>query len=551
MKLSIECFRGLAKSEIDLNKVTLVAGVNAAGKTSAALAAQAAASGDATPLEGLKAADAGLLVRAGTMQGRVVLEADAGRTVVTYPKGEVRTEGTPLAASRIALGLDSITTMKPREREATLVAYLKTLPTGDELKAACVAAGLSEKVAATVVQQVADTDWDSAAAHAQRKGAEFKGRWQEVTAETWGSDKGAQWYPKDWETDLQGASEQELRQALADEEAYRDGVVATQAVYDAERERLEGLAAREPALAAALDAADQACAKATQSKQAAADAYKLLPAPGAEQETHPCPHCQKPLVVEAGKPVAPRAVDKDENERRAAARRTAVAEGQKLAAFEREALKTLNTAQAAHTEAGTAKKKLEELQAPTAAGGDINEANERVRRAKSRLDAFLAKSRADQHHRSITMNAAVQKLLKPEGLRRTKARAALRSFNEELTAHTSTARWGMVQVNDEFELTYERRPFSLLSGSEKYRVHVTLQVALAARDRDGAGSGLIVIDGADILDKPGRNGLMRLAATACAPVLIGMTLLSKELVPNLGKIGGSSYWIEYNRTTKL
>lgn len=551
MKLSIQCFRGLEKSELALDKVTLVAGVNAAGKTSAALAAQAAASGDATPLEGLKAADAGLLVRAGTMGGRVTLESDAGRTVVTYPLGEVTTEGTPVAASKVALMLESPADMPPRQREACLVAYLKTLPTGDELKKACMDAGLSEKVAATVVQQVADTDWDSAAAQAQRKGAEFKGRWQEVTSENWGSDKGAQWYPKDWETDLQGSSEQELRQALADEEAYRDGVVATVAVDDAERARLEGLAATETTLRAALEASELAHAKAVQAKQAATEAYRALPAPSAEQVTHPCPHCQKPLVVESGKPVAPKAVDRDENERRATARRMAVAEGQKLAAVEQEALKALSAAQAAHTAAAAAKMKVADSPAPTAPGGDINEANERVRRAKSRLDAFAAKARADQHHRSITMNAAVQKLLKPEGLRRTKARNSLRGFNEELTLYTNTARWGFVQVTDDFTFTYEGRPWPLLSASEQYRVRVTLQVALAARDRDGKGSGLLVIDWADILDKAGRNGLLRLAASACAPVLICMTLPSKEETPNLQKLGGSSYWIENAVATKL
>lgn len=149
------------------------------------------------------------------------------------------------------------------------------------------------------------------------------------------------------------------------------------------------------------------------------------------------------------------------------------------------------------------------------------------------------------------MNAKVQAILKPDGLRRTKARQALAEFDRSLRGFSEVAKWGDVHMNDDFEVGYEGRPYALLSDSEKYRVRVTLQVALAAKDRDGRGSDLLVFDGADILDRWGRNGLVRLACAAGRPVLICMTLASKEETPNLVKVGGVSYWIENNTATKL
>ena len=59
----------------------------------------------------------------------------------------------------------------------------------------------------------------------------------------------------------------------------------------------------------------------------------------------------------------------------------------------------------------------------------------------------------------------------------------------------------------------------------------------------------LVIDGADILDKAGRNGLLRLLLAADRPSLVCMTMATSEDMPDLrGNEIGHSYWIENSRT---
>jgi hypothetical protein len=100
-----------------------------------------------------------------------------------------------------------------------------------------------------------------------------------------------------------------------------------------------------------------------------------------------------------------------------------------------------------------------------------------------------------------------------------------------------------VEIADDLAITYDGKPLILCSESERFRVRVTLQVAMAALDQ----SAVIVVDAADILGKGGRNGLMRLLSTESRPALICMTMDAIESVPNLSQAGmGASYWMDGN-----
>jgi hypothetical protein len=87
---------------------------------------------------------------------------------------------------------------------------------------------------------------------------------------------------------------------------------------------------------------------------------------------------------------------------------------------------------------------------------------------------------------------------------------------------------------------------TLLSGSSRYRMAATLQVAMAIEDDSDA----VLFDAADILDSAGRNGLIKLAQAADLPVLVCMTM-RQEQVPDLAKIGGASYWLNDGEAVKI
>jgi hypothetical protein len=83
--------------------------------------------------------------------------------------------------------------------------------------------------------------------------------------------------------------------------------------------------------------------------------------------------------------------------------------------------------------------------------------------------------------------------------------------------------------------------YPMLSASEQFRVRTVLQLAIAMLEK----SALVIIDGADILDKGGRGKLLTMLVNSKMPALICMTLNNPTQAPDLAKAGvGATYWIE-------
>lgn len=157
------------------------------------------------------------------------------------------------------------------------------------------------------------------------------------------------------------------------------------------------------------------------------------------------------------------------------------------------------------------------------------------------LGAKTAYDKAAQLAKQIATTAKVVEVLAPGGLRQEVLSRALDSFNSQLAEISSAARWKAVKITDKMTVNYGDREFGWqLSESEKFRVKVVLQMAMAKIDK----SKFIVIDAADILDRDGRNGLMLLVKGSDIPVITTMTINKREDMPNVGRIGVSGYWIE-------
>jgi hypothetical protein len=58
-------------------------------------------------------------------------------------------------------------------------------------------------------------------------------------------------------------------------------------------------------------------------------------------------------------------------------------------------------------------------------------------------------------------------------------------------------------------------------------------------------SDCVLIDEADVLDKPGRDGLFSMLAAHTVCAVVGMTMNKPQQLPNLAGAGlGTAYWIE-------
>ena len=305
---------------------------------------------------------------------------------------------------------------------------------------------------------------------------------------------------------------------------------------EAERAQLQAAAAMVGDLITAQGLAQTTTETRMAALARATDAMASLPRLSADERTVPCPHCGLVVVIRGqtlAKPTA--ADDHDERERRKTMLDAAQKDVDRAATALREARDAKAEKDLNLKRAQAAAEKLKTL--PLAKGGaDLEQAREQATLAERRQTAFRSKRDADRIHANILINLQIQAMLAPDGLRLTTLRAAVAAFNVDLRDCSNSAGWFPVFIDGDTSILYGGQPWVLCSESEQFRARVVLQVAMAARDKSAA----LVIDGADILDAAGRNGLIRMLRGQRA--LVCMTLPA-EKVPRLGALG-VSYWLE-------
>ncbi len=305
MILEIRNFRGISKADIDLSQIALVAGRNESGKSSIAHAAQAILTGDAVPIAGLKKSDAAMLIHAGTGNGSVALEREGGSARIAYPQAKKETEGDPPSSSPIAAGMVSPADLDRTELSAVLVDYLKAAPSEDDLREAVKSINVAEEGFARLWKSVVENSWDGAHKQAKEKGIELKGAWRECAGEMYGSSKAETWMPPEWESDLEGASEESLQAVATEAGEIRDAAIAHTAISEEKIGQLKAKAANAGKLRDDIQDLAKVLDDANKGVLDSAEELKNAPRPDEEQETIPCPHCGKDCVVHAGALIKP------------------------------------------------------------------------------------------------------------------------------------------------------------------------------------------------------------------------------------------------------
>ena len=543
IKINVTDFRGIEKADIEVSGLALIVGTNAAGKTSVTQAVAAALTGNVTPLQGLRKSETGALVRSGAPDGGVVVTSAEGTSRIRWPEARLKTEGTPPQASAVAAGVESVAVMSPADRAKALMPYLKAEPTKEDLAAAL--PDIKPEHLGKLWDALEINGWDGAHGQAKDKGVNLKGRWEQASGERYGSKKAANWLPDDWGDELEATSEQTLHDGLAQEREFLEAAIAAHAISDDKRREMEEQAACISEIAIRVRDLDLEQQRIRSRLHVAREELRQMPYAG-PPPIQPCPHCGEGLVIDGGKITPP--PENLPTDAEIDARQAEIEDKQKIvAALENEHAQAVDLWKSAEREladATRAKCELEKNPAPEGEYKDVEECRERVRRAEVRLKAFLAKREADRIHVAIEANQTVIDILSPGGLRARKLAEAVRSFHaEHLAAICGKADWKDVSLDDDLRPTYGGRPYPLLSASEQYRVRAVLQLAMARLD----GSGMVVLDAADILDRHGRNGLMKMLFAIGIPALVGMTIADPEKTPppDLAAAGrGHTYWIE-------
>lgn len=550
MKISMQSFRGIVELHADIAPILLLAGDNGAGKSSACVAIAATASGSMLPFEGVKKKDAQQLVYDGDTQAVSVLSVDGGGTAsASWPACERATAGLFRDASPVAVGLEDITAMKAIDRAARLITLIGAEPTQAEFVEALTAAKVEPEFHKDLWGLIQKSGWDGAHTSIKDSAAKLKGQWEQVTREKFGTAKMLSWRPKTWELDLEAAELGALQTAvLGAQDALNDltrqsgANTATLDMLTAEADKLAG-AQRE--FTEAVKDLDSAMKKAFD-LSAALDKLGVKP----KQDAAPlvCPCCQAPVRLIDGALVKP---DKSDDPEKLAMAMAAYeqAEGAKLRAVEmRELARTYVTSAENKVKAATdAKEKLAKLPKEGSSEADIAAATAVLEKARTSLGIKSAVLDALGLAKRIQRGLAMVDVLDKDGVRQAALVDRLGAFNSELMEVCEGAGWRPVHIDADMAISYRGRTFSLCSGGEQFRARVVIQIAIALREE----APLLVIDEADVLDRAGRNGLLRLLSQLDIPAVVGMTVLKREEMPDLEKAGiGKSIWIENGGAAK-
>lgn len=539
MQITVKNYRGIESAELTVAPIALAVGNNGAGKSSIAQAVASVLTGTATP-PGMLKKDAGQLLRDG--QSRGYCSVDDAK--INWPGGSGNTG--LISATPVAAGTLSPLDMKPAEAAAYLSGLLNAEPTIDDLKAAL--ANMPENLIASVWSEIVGSGWDAANKRAKEAGTRIKGQWEQITGEQYGSKKALEWLPACFADgvppveDLQEKVTEwknKVDSAIANAAVSADRIAELQRVVDAGNEAEQRL----PTLQQNVDDFAKQLADANA-------VYESIPEPISQEVTVACPCCSAALVVVSRTVLqaATGKVDEDENQRRSDARAQQAALIRDIADKKRAAESELFNAQQLINAGTNAANTLSTLSTEGATEADIEHAREMLTSVEYQQMMLNSLDESKKKVTQLEQNQVIVSALSADGLRQSVLVRVLDNVNSELLTMSQKSGWGAVSITPEMQIQYSGRDYRLLSASEQFRCRVTLQLYISERD----GSGAVVIDAADILDRGGRNGLFKLLKGWPIPVLVCMTMNAKEDAPDLKKIGmGRTYWIENSTAVEI
>jgi hypothetical protein len=427
--------------------------------------------------------------------------------------------------------------MSDRDRSSYYAELLKTDPTETDLREAIADAGLTDEQFAGLWKSVQSTGWDAAWNHAKSKGIEIKGAWKHVTGEQYGKLKASNWTPAGWTKANEKMKPADIDKKIVALQKERDESIRQTAVDDSEIERLKQYVDGLKTTQANVDENKAEIDKISDQIEALRSKIPEIPV----LNDQPCPHCEQPLSIKNGKIMKGGSVKKADVEK--AVKQKADIEKQMSELNDKASLYNTDY-QKSIALLGECKAAVEKLKTigsqKKESGRFTDEIDIEIEALRDDINMITARSEAEKYHQQIERNAVICDALAPEGLRKTALEAGLSKLNDRLAVICKTAKWGLIEVQEDLSTDYDCRQYEALSQSEKYRVRATLQLAIAGIDN----SNIMIFDGADIMMKSGRNGLISAVLKSGIPAIICMSFLDRKDVPDMSKVGGTAVWVE-------
>lgn len=161
-----------------------------------------------------------------------------------------------------------------------------------------------------------------------------------------------------------------------------------------------------------------------------------------------------------------------------------------------------------------------------------------LNQARVNLTLWEKWKRAGSLHTAIVQLGAIREALAPDGIEKKKLESSLQQVNAELSTLCSRLKWPVVSINSDMEIHIGGHPYRLASRGMQFRAQVALQLLVATAEH----APVVLIDGADILDAPGRSGLVAYAREARLRIVVAMTC-KLDYAQEVSRYFQSSYWL--------
>lgn len=544
--IKIENVQGARFVDIDTTaRINLIAGRNGAGKSSIADAVRLAMLGVADRVSLKK--DLAMLVRDGAKAGRVTLSTDAGVVEATLPKLAKMAEPDPMLPFCLKPSL--IADLDAKQLRTTLFHLMRVSTDRQDVAGRMKARGCDVELVEQVLPLLR-AGFDAVVEHARTKASEARGGWKAITGEAYGTQKAEGWKP-----DVPRFDATDAEKAAADLQAIESRIMAqTQDIARAEHATSEAKrrasdiaiwrerAATIPRITSKLevDRAELARVEAI---------VKQLEHASLTQGAMSCPCCGVMLRVQGGALVETdaKAGKPDDIEKLPAYQqslqvmRRAVANDERALAEAQSAEKILQEIDTAEQDATPDVEAMrKELALMTEARKTASDAVARFAAAKVAADnAEIHEKKAAELHRAVLAWGDIEAMMSPSGIPGDLLNDAITPLNDRLLRTSQAAHWPIVAIRPDMTITYDGRPYMLLSESEKLRVDAVLGEAVAVL----SGLRVLLLDRFDLLDLFGRSDLLDMldaSGDALDTVLILGTLKSQPEADD----SMNTYWIE-------
>lgn len=168
---------------------------------------------------------------------------------------------------------------------------------------------------------------------------------------------------------------------------------------------------------------------------------------------------------------------------------------------------------------------------------------EALRTAKVAAEGAAKKTaEAAAHHADVEAWTAIGDALSPDGIPAQLLAEALKPINDRLVQSAVDADWLPAAISDDMQVTGGDRAYALLSESEKWRVDAMVAEAIAHLSH----ARMLVLDRADVLDLKGRADLFAWLDVLAATGEIDSALVFATLkaLPNDLPATVNAHWIE-------